>query len=70
MEEGTMTVQTLNFVYTLAGKNAPYKVMQFDKNGVFVQYVGEVSKPQKELVLALAQQVETPKPKKTRSKKI
>ena len=39
-----MTLKTNSFIYTMSGKQAPYKVMKFDLNGVLVGQVGEIPK--------------------------
>lgn len=72
-----MTIDTLNFVYTLAGKNAPYKIMKFKKTGEFVECIGEVSPSgrlanlanlAKVIIDAHEGSLEVPKVKKTRKK--
>lgn len=40
-----MTLKTNKFLYTLSGKNGPYKVMKFDLNGIFIENVGTVNSP-------------------------
>lgn len=52
-----MIVQTDKFIYTVS-EHAPYKVMKFNLSGVFVESIGEVSKPSENLVLALAEKHE------------
>lgn len=58
MEEEFMTIQTKKFIYTLSGKQAPYKVMKFNLSGVFVEYIGFVEKPLESLIVALAEKHE------------
>lgn len=53
-----MTVQTKNNIYSLSGKQAPYKVMKFDLSGVYLSTVGELNKANKEALLEFAEKHE------------